>query len=130
MSVTKKFLVPVLCAGLLAPSLPVVPASAAPLPKPPGVTKSSDITYVGRRGRGRGWYRGRRGWYGGRRRGPNGAAIIGGIIAGALIAAAIREGRAHQDDIERCEDRYRSFDPATGTYINQYGEERVCPYLR
>lgn len=125
MNVTKKFLVPVLCAGLLAPSLPVVPASAAPLPSKPGLTTPGDITYVGRRGRGRGWYRGRR-----HRRGPNGAAIIGGIIAGALIAAAIREGRAHDDDIGRCEDRYRSFDPETGTYINQYGEERVCPYLR
>lgn len=131
MSVTKKFLVPVICAGLLAPSLPAVPASAAPLPKP-GLTTPGDVTYVGRRGRGRGWYRGRRGgrWYGSRRRGPNGAAIIGGIIAGALIAAAIREGRARDYDIRRCEEDFYSFDPRTGTYINRYGEERVCPYLR
>jgi len=123
-SFTKKIIVPVLCAGLLAPSLPIMQASATPLPKP-GLTKQGDITYVGRRGRGRGWYGPRY-----RRRGPSGAAIVGSIIAGALIAAAIQEGRARDSDIRRCEEDFYSFDPRTGTYINRYGEERICPYLR
>jgi hypothetical protein len=54
------------------------------------------------------------------------AGIFGAIIAGALIAAAIREGRAHEDDIARCEEDFYSFDPRTGTYINRYGEERCA----
>lgn len=123
MSVTTKILAPVICAGLLAPSLPMMPASAAPLPKP-GITTPGDITYVDRRGRRGGRY------YYNRRRGPSGAAIVGSIIAGALIAAAIREGRARDADVRRCEEDFYSFDPRTGTYINRRGEERVCPYLR
>jgi hypothetical protein len=29
-----------------------------------------------------------------------------------------------------CADRFRSFDPGTGTYVTYGGEVRVCPYLR
>lgn len=82
----------------------------------------------------RGWrghhHRRHRGWRGHRRHGINpGAAIIGGVAA-ALIAGAIRDGRARDYDIERCERRFRSFDPTTGTYTTYGGETRVCPYLR
>ncbi len=58
-----------------------------------------------------------------------GPGIIGGLVAGALIAGAIREGRANDADFERCEDRYRSFDRASGTYLGNDGERHVCPYL-
>jgi hypothetical protein len=110
----KKLLIPVLCASLLAPALPVASAHAAPLAKPAvGATSSIDQVYY-RRG---GW-----GW------GPGG--IIGGIIAGTIVAAAITEGRARHEDIRACERDFPHFDPRTGTYINRYGEERVCPYLR
>jgi hypothetical protein len=122
----KAFLVPVLCASLMVPALPVTEASAAPLPKP-AVSSHDGITFVDRRGRGGGWR------HHGRHRGDHGsgaAAIIGAIIAGTLIAAAIREGRAHEEDIERCAEEFYGFDPETGTYINRYGEERICPYLR
>lgn len=37
---------------------------------------------------------------------------------------------ASADDIDRCRDRYRSFDPATGTFLGYDGERHVCPYLR
>lgn len=62
--------------------------------------------------------------------GRGAAALIGGIVAGALIAGAIREGRASEYDMDRCADDFRSFDPETGTIINRYGDEVVCPYLR
>ncbi len=65
---------------------------------------------------------GRRGW------GPG--ALFGGIIAGALIATAIREGRADDRDMRRCDRDFRGFDPRSGTYIDRYGDERICPYLR
>jgi hypothetical protein len=103
------------CASLMVSALPLAQAVAAPLGKPTITIGDSYVTPVGRRGRG---------W------GPGPGAIIGGIIAGTLIAAAISEGRAHEDDIARCEYEFRSFDRRTGTYINRYGEERVCPYLR
>jgi len=102
----------VVCASLLLP-LAQTYAVAAPLPKPSINNDNSGVTLVHRRG-GRG----------------AGAAILGGIIAGALIAGAVREGRAEERDIRRCEREFRSFDRRTGTYINRYGDERVCPYLR
>jgi hypothetical protein len=106
----KHLLIPVLCASLLAPALPSAPATAAPLPKT-GIANGDAVVLVGRRGRGA-------------------AGIIGAIIAGTLIAAAIREGRADDHDLARCDEDFPDFDPETGTYINRHGEERVCPYLR
>ncbi|MFV0294825.1 MAG: BA14K family protein [Hyphomicrobiaceae bacterium] len=35
-----------------------------------------------------------------------------------------------RDAIERCADRFRSFNRRTGTYITYGGVERLCPYLR
>lgn len=69
------------------------------------------------------------GYYRRHHRGIGGGAVIGGIVAGALIASAIREGRAGDGDIERCEETYRSFDRHTGTYTGYDGETHVCPYL-
>lgn len=112
---TKSTIASLVCAGLMVPALPFAQTSAAPLGKPTVTIGDSYVTPVGHRGRG---------W------GPGPGAIIGGIIAGTLIAAAISEGRAHEEDIDRCEYEFRSFDRRTGTYINRYGEERVCPYLR
>jgi hypothetical protein len=110
----EKLLIPVLCASLLAPALPTASAQAAPFAKPAlGVTSNVDQVYY------------RRGWGGG-----PGFGILGGIIAGTLVAAAITEGRARHDDIRACERDFPHFDPRTGTYINRYGEERICPYLR
>ena len=130
MRLTRSILVPVLCASIMAPALLAAPANAAPLPKP-GIAKGENITKVYRRGRGwRRGYRYRRRYYRrGYRRGYGAGVLIGGIIVGTLIAAAIREGRARDDDIRRCAYEFRSFDPETGTYITYEGEERVCPYL-
>ena len=120
----KPFLVPVFCASLLAPSLPVVQAAAAPLPRAGVGSDDGSVVLVDRRGYGR--HRGH-----GRGHGGSGAVgVIGAIIAGTLIAAAIREGRAHEEDLERCDEDFPDFDYETGTYINRYGEERICPYLR
>jgi len=33
------------------------------------------------------------------------------------------------DPIDRCRARYRSFDPATGTFVGYDGVRRRCPYL-
>lgn len=81
------------------------------------------VDWRGGRGYGHGHY-GR--WHGHRGWAPG---IVGGLVAGALIAGAIREGRADDADFARCEDRYRSFDRASGTYLGSDGERHVCPYL-
>jgi len=117
----KKLLIPVLCAGLLAPALPVPQAQAAPLPKP-GISAAGSVTLVGRRGYRRGRHHGHHG--------HGAAGIIGAIIAGTLIAAAIREGRADKADLRQCDEDFPDFDYETGTYIDRHGDERVCPYLR
>jgi hypothetical protein len=67
--------------------------------------------------RGHGW-----GW------GPG--ALIGGLVGGALIAAAISEHRAAPRDMDRCARDFPDFSYRTGTYIDGRGVERVCPYLR
>ena len=115
MTSPRKLLITVLCASLLAPALPVVSAQAAPFAKPT-VAAASSVDQV--------YYR-RGGWGGG-----TGFGILGGIIAGTLVAAAITEGRARHDDISACERDFPHFNPRTGTWINRYGEERICPYLR
>lgn len=98
------------CASMLVPMLPLAAVQAAPVAKTT-IMKESDVTLVG----GRGW-------------GPG--ALIGGIIAGTLIAAAVSEGRADERDMRRCARDFPHFSYRTGTYINRYGDERVCPYLR
>jgi hypothetical protein len=98
------------CASMLVPLLPLAAAQAAPVEKT-SIAKESDVTLVGRRGWGAG-------------------ALIGGIVAGALIAGAVREGRADDRDMRRCARDFPHFSYRTGTWINRYGEERVCPYLR
>lgn len=74
------------------------------------------------RGRGRGWDRGRgRGW------GGPGAAVgigIGAAIVGGAIAASQAEAARQQD---YCARRFRSYNPATGTYIAKGGREVPCP---
>jgi hypothetical protein len=123
----RRALIPVLAAGLMAPALPASLAAAAPLPGPVVSDSHGGVTLVrDRRGRGhrhhRRRHRGGDGW--------GAAGIIGAIVAGTIIAAAIQEGRADERDMERCAEEYRSFDWETGTYITYDGEERICPYLR
>ena len=87
------------------------------------------------------WRRGyRRGWGGG------GAGLGIGLAAGALIGGAIAAGSAPYygpgyyggpayypapayggDAVAYCMQRYRSYDPASGTYLNYDGNRYPCP---
>lgn len=101
------------------------------------------------------YYGGRRGYYGvrgyryGGRRGYGGggvaAGLIGGLAVGALAGAAIAGsqpgpgpgyggpgqpvGNVYGHDprwVNYCASRYRSFDPASGTYLAGDGNRYVC----
>ncbi len=57
----------------------------------------------------------------------------GAAFAAGLIGSLVAEGLSHsaaEDAIDRCEARYRSFEPDTGYYTTYGGEQRLCPYLR
>jgi hypothetical protein len=80
---------------------------------------------------GRPAYRG--GYYGGGyyRRGPGPGAIIGGLAAGAIIGGAIasqaRPVYGVTDPVSYCVQRFRSYDPASGTYLGYDGQRHACP---
>jgi len=76
------------------------------------------------------WHRGPFWWgHGWNRRGP-GLGILGGLlIGGAIVAAAVAENRYTDAEMRRCEGLYPSFNPRSGTYIDRFGQVRVCPYL-
>ena len=72
------------------------------------------------------------------RRGGGAAAagVIGGLAAGAIIGGAIASQQdqavpvpvAPTDDaVAYCMERFRSYDPASGTYVGFDGVRRPCP---
>ena len=92
----------------------------------------------GRRGfgHGRGFaYRGYGGrGYGYRRRGVGAGAVLGGLAAGALIGGAIASQAAPApaygaggDAVAYCQQRFRSYDPGSGTYLGNDGQRHPCP---
>lgn len=104
-----------------------VPATSAPLLGQSNVANaspSSTETVQYRR-----WHGGYRGGY--HRRGyGGGGAVLGGLAAGAIIGGAIAASQANaaaQQNAAYCSQRYRSYDPASGTYLNNDGNRYPCP---
>ena len=70
------------------------------------------------------------------RRGPSGgevaAGVIGGLAAGALVGGAIAAQQPQAapemapDMVAYCARKYRSFDPASGTYLARDGQRYYC----
>ena len=108
-------------------------AQAAPAPTFEGLSPSVNAEYT----QWRRYHYGRPYYY---RRGYGGgaaAAGIAGLAAGALIGGAIaNSARAAPPPpavvdpnlAAWCSQRYRSFDPATGTFLHVSGERLVCTY--
>ncbi|WP_244487963.1 BA14K family protein [Aureimonas sp. Leaf454] len=61
-------------------------------------------------------------------RGDAAAAAIFGLAVGAIAggAAASSGGGNDRNHIQRCLNRYRSYDPATDTYLGNDGRRRAC----
>jgi BA14K-like protein len=131
------------------------PASPAPAPQAVAQVQSGAVAaeyaqYRGRHYAGRGYYGPRGGYYGRRayygrpgyygrpygyyRRDYGGAAAAGvaGLAAGALIGGAIASQQAPAygaapNTVAYCSQRYRSYDPASGTYLGYDGLRHPCP---
>lgn len=72
------------------------------------------------------WHHGWHGPYWHRHYGP-GAAVVGGLAAGALIGSAIANSQARADADAYCAQRYRSYDAVSGTYLGYDGARHPCP---
>jgi hypothetical protein len=104
---------------------------AAPVGEPLAISKAIPSAVEPVYWRGRGW-----GW---------GAPVAGGLIAGALIGGALAApyyapgyypgpvyggpayGPPPGDAIGYCMQRFKSYDPASGTYLGYDGYRHPCP---
>jgi BA14K-like protein len=104
-----------------------LPATSAPLMNNAGLSKatsSSDVTNVQyRRWHGRGHYHG--GGGGGAAAGL-GIGLAAGAILGGAIAASAAQNQANQN-AAYCAQRYRSYDPRSGTFLSTDGNRYPCP---
>lgn len=66
------------------------------------------------------------GYYGHRHYG-GGAAVLGGLAAGAIIGGAIANSRADANAQAYCQQRFRSYDAGSGTYLGNDGRRHSCP---
>lgn len=88
--------------------------------------------YVERRYYGRPYYGSRYGYY---RRHYNGGNALAagalGLATGAIIGGAIANSQAQAAPAYQgnayCAQRYRSYDPASGTYLGHDGQRHPCP---
>jgi hypothetical protein len=121
--------------ALLASSFVVLAgaAHAGPIGEPLAITKAVSSVTQSVQWRGGGW-----GW---------GPAIAGGIIGGAIVGGALAApygpgyygpgyygapppvayGPPPGDAIAYCTQRFRSFDPSSGTYLGNDGYRHPCP---
>ncbi|OYZ89406.1 MAG: hypothetical protein B7Y01_03855 [Xanthobacter sp. 17-67-6] len=137
----------------LGTALTLSGAQAQPLrPAPAGLTADAgsltNVQWHGPRGpgwRGPGWrgpgpgYYGPRYGYGYRNCGwggcnNNGAAVAAGVVGGLMLGAAAASAANAANSAPRqgnwiayCSSKYRSFDPASGTYLGYDGLRHPCP---
>jgi hypothetical protein len=108
-----------------------------------GTTTLAAVTPADAQWRGRhggGWHH--------RHGGGGGGAVLGGLAAGALLGGAIAASRPGYgygygpgyyapppayygpppgDDVAYCMNRFKSYDPASGTYLGYDGYRHPCP---
>ena len=118
-----------------------VPATSAPLLAQSNMSKAASSMETVQWGPGSGTGTGRPAWgpgsgtgRGGYGRGGGGGAgaLIGGLAAGALVGGAIAAGQANaaaaaQQNMAYCAQRFRSYDPGSGTYLGTDGYRYPCP---
>ncbi len=125
-------------AALVLGSLAVASAPAVAAPMMPGAASQQapaavqQVQWRHHGYHGGGWH-GHRGWgHGGYHRhgGYGWGPAIGGLAAGAIIGGAIANSQAQAgaaDADAYCSQRFRSYDPASGTYLGYDGQRHPCP---
>jgi hypothetical protein len=88
-----------------------------------GAAEASPVTDV--RWRGRHWrhhrYYRHHGYY------DNGGAVAAGAIFGLAAGAIAANAAAGNSAVAYCSQRFRSYDPASGTYLGYDGYRHPCP---
>jgi len=117
---------PLSAAGaLLSACLLAVPASAAPLSFSKDLSSQADghslLLQVQHRHHGGGG--GRHGGGGG----GDGGAVAAGVIGGLILGAVIANEAQRQNAVNYCAQRFRSYDPGSGTYVGRDGRRHRCP---
>ena len=62
-----------------------------------------------------------------RRGGGDGGAVAAGVLGGLLLGAIIAGQAQQQRSVDYCRQRYRSYDPYSGTYLGYDGRRHPCP---
>lgn len=130
----KLALIAALAGSLALPLVTAAPADARTVLLRP----SGPVAGAGWHGGG-GWNRGgwNRGYYRGHR-GYGWGPALGGFAAGAIIGGALAAqaapapyyaapAPAYDDDVAYCMQRFKSYDPASGTYLGYDGLRHPCP---
>jgi hypothetical protein len=107
----------------LSAAVPSIAAPLAPSSVPDRPATVQQVQYRHWHGGGYGYH----GGYYGHHHGGGGAAIIGGLAAGAIIGGAIAASQARANNQAYCAQRFRSYDPASGTYLGLDGYRHPCP---
>jgi hypothetical protein len=112
-------------------SLLVAPAAAAPL----GAALTKDFAAQNQTGSEslatqiqyrRGYRGGYRGGYRDHDRGDDGAGVAAGILGGLMLGAIIANESQRNRGSGYCAQRYRSYDPGSGTYLGYDGYRHRC----
>ena len=109
---------------LLTPvSVSAAPINATAFVNSSGADQASPLTEV--RWRGRHW-RGHR-WRHHHRHHDNGGALAAGAIIGLAAGAIAANAAAGNNAVAYCSQRFRSYDPRSGTYLGYDGYRHPCP---
>jgi hypothetical protein len=126
MTMRKTFVVLAAAGAMLSTAASPVLAAPLPIGNPGPDSGVQQVQY--RHGYGHGYghghgygYRHHRGHYG------TGAAVLGGLAAGAIIGGAIANSQAQSNAASYCAQRFRSYDPGSGTYLGRDGLRHPCP---
>jgi hypothetical protein len=119
----------VLLAGAAMLAFSFVPASASPLARSLELGAAAANGSAVEQVQYRRWHRHRHRHYHHRhhRRGW-GPGLGAGIAAGAIIGGAVAASQARANDaVAYCSQRFRSYDPRSGTYLGYDGYRHPCP---
>jgi hypothetical protein len=118
----------ILAVALSTISLTAVPASAAPIASAGArsIAAAADQASPFVEVRHRRWHRRHSRWHGHRHR-DYGGAVAAGAIFGLAAGAIAANAAAGNDAVAYCMQRFRSYDPASGTYLGYDGLRHPCP---